>query len=45
MSTDNLLILTGKRVCLIFDGEFASYLVEHASAIYDEENHLERYCI
>jgi len=42
LNSDNILILAGKRVCLIFDGDLASYLVEHATAMYDDEHHLER---
>ena len=42
LNNDNILILSGKRVCLVYDGDFSSYLVEHTTPILNNEKILER---
>lgn len=42
LGSDNILILSGRRVCLIYDGDFSSYLVEHALPLLDADQRLER---
>jgi len=33
MNSDNILMIVGKRTCIVFDGDFDSLLRDHALAI------------
>ena len=33
MGDDNILLIKGNNICLIFDADFDSYLIDHALAI------------
>ncbi len=37
LDNDNVLILSGRRICIIYDADFSSYLVEHALPLLDNE--------
>jgi len=30
LSTDNVIIISGRKTCLVFDADFDSYLIDHA---------------
>jgi len=40
LGTDNVLIISGRMTCIIFDADFDSYLIDHALA---SKSYVEKY--